>query len=119
VRHAKPLVCGAAIRFDGQLMVFDLRQKSAPCYSCIFSESGETEELRCAVTGVFAPLTGVIGAMQAMEAIKLVAQAGEALAGLLIFDAKKTEWRTVRIRKDPACPVCSNRLTLTSSGAAS
>lgn len=109
VRHAKPLVSGAAIRFDGQLMVFDLRKESAPCYNCVFSESGETEELRCAVTGVFAPLTGIIGALQAMEAIKLVAQAGTSLEGLLIFDAKSSEWRTVRIRKDPVCPVCSNR----------
>jgi adenylyltransferase/sulfurtransferase len=73
----------------------------------VFPEGGEGEELRCAVTGVLAPLTGVVGAMQAMEAIKLVAGAGSALDGLLIFDAKKTEWRAVRVPKDPACPVCS------------
>ena len=107
VKHARPLVAGAAIRFDGQLMVFDLRKPGSPCYACLFAEDdGEMEELRCAVMGVFAPLTGMIGAMQAMEAIKLVAQAGEPLDGLMIFDARKAEWRTVRIRKDPACAVC-------------
>lgn len=107
VKHRKPLVAGAAIRFDGQLMVFDLSKPRSPCYACLFPESGESEELRCAVMGVFAPLTGVIGAMQAMEAIKLVARAGEPLEGLLIFDAKTTAWRAVRVNKDPACAVCS------------
>ena len=107
VRHRKPLVSGAAIRFDGQISVFDLRDKKSPCYSCLFPEAGEAEELRCAVMGVFAPLTGVIGAMQAMEAIKLVAGAGESLNGrLLIFDAKTAGWRELRVRKDPGCLVC-------------
>ena len=106
VKHAKPLVSGAAIRFDGQLAVFDMSTPGLPCYACLFPEDGESEELRCAVTGVLAPLTGVIGAMQAMEAIKLVAQAGAPLQGLLIFDAKKAEFRSVRVKKDPACPVC-------------
>jgi adenylyltransferase/sulfurtransferase len=110
VRHARPLVSGAAIRFDGQVAVFDLRQPAAPCYACLFPESGEGEELRCAVMGVFAPLTGVIGAMQAMEAIKLVAQAGETLNGrLLMLDAKRADWRAVRIHKDTACAVCSGK----------
>jgi adenylyltransferase/sulfurtransferase len=107
VRQRKALVSGAAIRFDGQLMVFDLAQPASPCYACVFPEGGEGEELRCAVTGVLAPLTGIIGAMQAMEAIKLVAGAGVPVDGLLIFDAKTTGWRAVRARKDPACPVCS------------
>jgi molybdopterin-synthase adenylyltransferase len=108
VRHARPLVSGAAIRFDGQVAVFDLRSEAAPCYGCLFPESGETEDLRCAVMGVFAPLTGIIGAMQAMEAIKLVARAGKSLNGrLLMLDAKDGEWRRVRIQKDPACPVCA------------
>jgi adenylyltransferase/sulfurtransferase len=107
VKQRKALVSGAAIRFDGQLMVFDLAQPASPCYACVFPEDGEGEELRCAVTGVLAPLTGVIGAMQAMEAIKLVAGAGVPVDGLLIFDAKTTGWRAVRARKDPACPVCS------------
>jgi molybdopterin-synthase adenylyltransferase len=108
VRHARPLVSGAAIRFDGQVAVFDLRSEAAPCYGCLFPESGETEDLRCAVMGVFAPLAGIIGAMQAMEAIKLVARAGKSLNGrLLMLDAKDGEWRRVRIQKDPACPVCA------------
>jgi molybdopterin-synthase adenylyltransferase len=110
VRHSKPLVSGAAIRFDGQLMVFDLRDRNSACYACLFPEEGEGEETRCAVMGVLAPLTGVIGAMQAMEAIKLVAQAGESLNGrLLVFDAQKTEWRSIKTRKDPDCRVCGNR----------
>jgi adenylyltransferase/sulfurtransferase len=110
VRHAKPLVSGAAIRFDGQLMVFDFRDRNSPCYACLFPEEGESEEMRCAVMGVLAPLTGVIGAMQAMEAIKLIAQAGESLSGkLLVFDALKPEWRSIKTRKDPECRVCANR----------
>ena len=108
VRHAKPLVAGAAIRFDAQLMVFDLRKKSSPCYSCLFPEEGEVEEVQCSVMGVFAPLTGVVGAMQAMEAIKLVAGAGASLSGRLqVFDALNAEWRPVKVAKDPACAVCS------------
>jgi adenylyltransferase/sulfurtransferase len=110
VRHAKPLVSGAAIRFDGQLMVFDLRDRDSPCYACLFPEEGESEEMRCAVMGVLAPLTGMIGAMQAMEAIKLIAQVGEPSSGrLLVFDAQKTEWRSIKARKDPACRVCARR----------
>ena len=99
-----------AIRFDAQLMVFDLRQPDAPCYACLFPEEGEIEEVQCSVMGVFAPLTGVIGAMQAAEAIKLLAGVGESLSGrMLMFDAKAAEWRSVRVRKDPACKVCSTR----------
>jgi adenylyltransferase/sulfurtransferase len=107
VRNSRPLVSGAAIRFDGQISVFDLSSKRSACYACVFPESGEAEEMRCAVMGVFAPLTGIVGAMQAMEAIKLVTGAGETLAGrLLIFDAKSADWRSVRVTKDPQCPVC-------------
>jgi len=108
VRLRKPLVSGAAMRFDAQLMVFDLRSESSPCYSCLFPEDAEVEEVQCSVMGVFAPLTGVIGAMQAMEAIKLVAGVGESLSGRLqIFDAKSADWRSVKVAKDPACAVCS------------
>ena len=108
VRQRKPLVSGAAMRFDAQLMVFDLRNQNSPCYSCLFPEDAEVEEVQCSVMGVFAPLTGVIGAMQAMEAIKLVAGFGESLSGRLqIFDAKSAEWRSVKVAKDPACAVCS------------
>jgi adenylyltransferase/sulfurtransferase len=110
VRHAKPLVSGAAIRFDGQLMVFDLRNKESACYACLFPEDTQIEEVQCSVMGVFAPLTGVIGASQAMEAIKLLAAVGESLDGrLVIFDAKNAEWRSVRVKKDPDCKVCSRR----------
>jgi adenylyltransferase/sulfurtransferase len=110
VKHGRPLVSGAAIRFDAQLTVFDLRRADAPCYACLFPEEGEVEEVQCSVMGVFAPLTGVIGAMQAMEAIKLLAGVGESLSGrLLMLDARTAEWRSVRVRKDPACRTCSTR----------
>lgn len=110
VLHGRPLVSGAAIRFDGQLAVFDPRRPDAPCYACLFPEDSEAETLRCAVMGVLAPLTGTIGAMQAIEAIKLVAGIGESLAGrLLLLDALHGESRIVRIAKDPQCPVCSGR----------
>ena len=85
VRHARPLVSGAAIRFDGQLAVFDPRRPGAPCYACLFPEDAQAEELRCAVMGVLAPLTGAIGALQAIEAIKLIAGIGESLAGRLFL----------------------------------
>jgi molybdopterin-synthase adenylyltransferase len=106
VKHRKPLVSGAAIRFDAQLMVFDLRKADTPCYACLFPEDGEVEEVACSTMGVFAPLTGVVGAMQAMEAIKLVTGAGEPLDGLLAFDAKRSDWKRLRVRKDSGCPVC-------------
>jgi molybdopterin-synthase adenylyltransferase len=108
VKHRKPLVSGAAIRFDAQLMVFDQRNMASACYACLFPEDAQVEEVQCSTMGVFAPLTGVIGAMQAMEALKIVAGVGESLDGrMMIFDAKNADWRTVRVKKDPACPVCS------------
>ena len=110
VKRRKPLVSGAAIRFDAQITVFDLRNNDAPCYACLFPEDTEIEEVQCSVMGVFAPMTGVIGAMQAMEAIKLITGVGDSLSGrLLLFDAKKAEWRSVRVKKDPTCAVCGNR----------
>jgi len=110
VKRAKPLVSGAAIRFEAQLMVFDLRRADAPCYACLFPEDGEVEEVQCSVMGVFAPLTGVVGAMQAAEAIKLIAGAGESLSGrLVMFDAKAAEWRSVRVKRDAGCAVCATR----------
>jgi len=109
VRHRKPLVSGAAVRFDGQISVFDLRDELSPCYQCLFPEDAELEEVRCAVMGVFAPLTGIIGAVQAAEALKLLAGAGETLKGrLLILDALAMQWRTVKLAKDPACAVCAS-----------
>ena len=106
VKHRKPLVSGAAIRFDAQLMVFDLSKPTAPCYACLFPEDAQVEEVQCSTMGVFAPLTGVIGAMQAMEALKLLAGVG-APSNFQVFDAKSAEWRSVRVKKDPACRTCS------------
>jgi molybdopterin/thiamine biosynthesis adenylyltransferase len=110
VKLRKPLVSGAAIRFDAQVAVFDLRDPGAPCYACLFPEDGEVEEVQCSTMGVFAPLTGVVGALQAMEAAKLLTRVGETLNGrLLLLDAKQAEWRTVRVKKDPDCRICSGR----------
>ena len=107
VATKKPLVSGAAIRFDGQLAVFDPRDATSPCYHCLFGEGDEFEETRCAVMGVFAPLVGIVGATQAAEALKLLAGVGHSLAGrLLLVDALSMEWREVRVQKDPQCPVC-------------
>lgn len=107
VKHSKPLVSGAAIRFDGQIASFDLRRTDSPCYHCLFPEGGDLEEMRCAVMGVFAPLVGVIGAMQAAEALKLLMGVGRDLTGrLLLLDALSMEWRNVRLKKDPDCSVC-------------
>ena len=107
VQHRKPLVSGAAIRFDGQISVYDLRRDDAPCYHCLFPEGEDVEEVRCAVMGVFAPLTGIVGTMQAAEALKLLAGIGESLTGrLLLLDALGMEWRNVRFRKDAGCAVC-------------
>lgn len=105
--HRKPLVSGAAIRMEGQVSVFDLRDDTSPCYQCLYGES-EDENLNCSESGVIAPLVGVIGTMQALEAIKVLSKVGETLAGrLLVFDAMYAEWRTLRLKKDPACACCS------------
>ncbi len=110
VAHGKPLVSGAGVRFDGQITVFDLRQAQSPCYHCLFPEHGDSEDMRCAVMGVFAPLVGIIGSMQAAEALKLLAGIGATLSGrLLLLDALAMEWRTVRLKRDPACVVCGRR----------
>src|SRR5574343_561326 len=112
VHHRKTLVSGAAIRFDGQISVYDMRRDDSPCYHCLFPEGEDVEEVRCAVMGVFAPLTGIIGTMQAAEALKLAAGIGEPLSGrLLLLDALSMEWRTVRFRKDPECVVCGSGAT--------
>ena len=107
VQHRKPLVSGAAIRFDGQISVYDLRRDDSPCYHCLFPEGEDVEEVRCAVMGVFAPLTGIIGTMQAAEALKLIADIGESLTGrLLLLDTLEMEWRSVKFKKDAGCTVC-------------
>lgn len=110
VAKGKPLVSGAAIRFDGQVSVFDMRQAESPCYHCLFPEGEDVEEIRCAVMGVFAPLTGIVGAVQAAEALKLLAGCGEPLVGrLLLLDGLAMDWRTIRLGRDPSCPVCATR----------
>lgn len=110
VKHRKPLVSGAAIRFDGQVSVFDLRQPDSPCYHCLFPEGDDIEEVRCAVMGVFAPLTGIIGATQAAEALKLLVGCGVSLDGrLLLLDGLAMEWRSIALGRDPACRVCASR----------
>lgn len=107
VRHRKPLVSGAAIRFDAQISVYDLRREDSPCYNCLFPEEGEIEELRCSVMGIFAPLTGIIGTMQAAETLKLVAGVGESLCGrLLLLDALSMNWRSIKLQRDKDCRVC-------------
>ena len=108
VRHGKPLVSGAGVRFDGQVAVFDLRRPESPCYHCLFPEDGENEDMRCAIMGVFAPLVGIIGSLQAAEALKLLTGAGETLTGrLLLLDALSMQIRTVTLKKDPQCAVCA------------
>ena len=108
VKFRKPLVSGAGVRFDGQISVFDLRGDDSPCYHCLFAEDGDLEEMRCAVMGVFAPLVGIVGSMQAAEALKVIMGIGEPLQGrLLLLDALSMQIRTVRLAKDPGCAVCS------------
>ncbi len=110
VRHGKPLVSGAAIRFDAQISVYDPRDALSPCYACVFPPDAEFEETRCATLGVFAPLVGIVGAMQAAEALKLLIGAGRSLAGrLLMLDGRSMEWSEVQIPRNPDCPVCRDR----------
>lgn len=105
-----PLVSGAAIRFDGQLSVFDPRQPEAPCYACLFPEDSGFEDVACGTMGVFAPLVGIVGAVQAAEAMKLIAGVGGSLAGrLLMLDGKFMEWTDVKVARNGACPVCAVR----------
>jgi molybdopterin/thiamine biosynthesis adenylyltransferase len=107
VKHRKPLISGAAIRFDGQLCVYDPRDAGSPCYACVFPPDSQFEETRCAAMGVFAPLVGIIGSMQAAEALKLVSGAGRPIAGrLLMLDGRSMEFTEVRIARQSNCPVC-------------
>jgi molybdopterin/thiamine biosynthesis adenylyltransferase len=107
VRHRKPLVSGAAIGFDGQVSVYDTRQADAPCYACIFPAEATFEEVRCATMGVFAPLVGIIGTVQAAEALKLLVGIGQSLAGRLqMLDARTMEWTEIRMARQAGCVVC-------------
>ena len=110
VAQRKPLVSGAAIRFDGQVSVYDTRQPDAPCYGCVFPPSQAPEEVRCATMGVLAPLVGIIGSVQAAEAIKLLSGMGSRLSGrLLMLDGRDMAWTDIRLPRDPHCPVCAGR----------
>lgn len=107
VRHRRPLVSGAAIRFDGQVTVYDPRGADLPCYACVFPEAVAHEEVRCATMGVFAPLVGIIGTIQAAEALKLITGVGTPLSGrLLMLDGRAMEWTEIRIPRDHHCAVC-------------
>lgn len=108
VATGRPLVSGAAIGFDGQISVYDPRRAAAPCYACVFPPTQAVEEARCATMGVFAPLVGIIGTLQASEALKLLCGIGEPLVGrLLMLDARRTEWTELRVPRQADCPVCS------------
>ena len=109
VAHRVPLVSGAVIRFDGQVSVFDTRV-AGPCYSCLFPQDQPFEDVACSTMGVFAPLVGVVGAMQAAEALKLVMGIGESLSGrLLLLDGLRMEWNSISITRNEACPVCGTQ----------
>ena len=109
VKHRKPLVSGAAIQMDGQITVYDSREPSSPCYACVFPPDHTPEETRCATMGVFAPLVGIIGAMQAAEALKILAPIGKALTGrLLMLDGRSMEWTQVRMPRKAGCLVCKS-----------
>ncbi len=109
--HRKPLVSGAAIRAEGQVAVFDHRQGGGPCYRCLYDDGVGNHGLNCAESGVLAPITGIIGTVQALEAIKILSGYGESLHGrLLVLDGAAMRWRDLRLPPDPACPVCSHRL---------
>ncbi|HEX6722915.1 MAG TPA: molybdopterin-synthase adenylyltransferase MoeB [Burkholderiaceae bacterium] len=107
VRARVPLVAGAAIRFDGQISVYDARDASCPCYACVFPPDAAFEDVQCSTLGVFAPLVGIIGTLQAAEALKILAGVGEPLSGRLqMLDARTMQWSEMRLVRQPSCPVC-------------
>jgi molybdopterin/thiamine biosynthesis adenylyltransferase len=107
VRHGRPLVSGAAIGFDGQISVYDSRDREQPCYACLFPPESGFEDVACATMGVFAPLVGIVGSLQAAEALKLLAGIGEPLAGrLLMLDGRRMQWSEIAMQRDPECSVC-------------
>lgn len=109
VTHHKPLVSGAALRLDGQIAVYDTQHTDAPCYACVFPPAQNFEETRCATMGVLAPLVGVIGSLQATEALKLLSGMGSSLRGqLMLFNAQFMEWQTIQTHRHAQCPVCSS-----------
>ena len=109
VRHRKPLVSGAAIGWDAQVSVFDTRQPEAPCYACLFPPEAAHEDVACATMGVLAPLVGIVGSLQAAEALKLLSGAGESIAGrLLMLDARRMQWDSIALKRQPHCAVCAS-----------
>ncbi len=109
VQHRVPLVSGAGIRFDGQLAVYDPRNDTSPCYACVFPDTEELEETRCATMGVFAPLVGIVGTMQAAETLKLLSGMGSRLVGrLMMLDGRGLEFNEVKLARNPGCPVCGH-----------
>jgi molybdopterin/thiamine biosynthesis adenylyltransferase len=109
VAHCRPLVSGAAIGFDAQISVYDTRRADAPCYACVFPAEATVEENNCATMGVFAPLVGIIGSMQAAEALKLLAGVGHSLAGRLqMLDARTMEWTQIAVQRAAECAVCAS-----------
>lgn len=112
VTHKKPLISGAVVRFDGQVSVFDLRHANSPCYHCLYPIiAGEQEDMPCAIMGVFSPLVGIIGCMQAAETLKILLHIGESLNGRLqLLDSLTMSWHAVKLHKDPTCPVCHSSI---------
>ena len=107
LRHSKPLVSGAAIRMEGQVAVFDSRDSASPCYQCPYS-NGEQDET-CSTNGIMSPVVGIIGSVQAMEAIKIISNLGKTLTGrLMLLDAFRSQWREMRLLKDPSCEACGS-----------
>lgn len=108
LKHQKPLISGAVIRFEGQVTLFDLRDPTNPCYHCLFPITGDSNDPNCAVMGVFSPLAGIIGCMQAAETIKVLLDIGETINGrLLLINGLTMRIRSLNLRKDPLCPVCN------------
>jgi molybdopterin/thiamine biosynthesis adenylyltransferase len=110
VRHGRPLVSGAAVGWEAQISVYDRRIAGAPCWACLFPPAAAHEDVACATMGVFAPLVGIVGSMQAAEALKLLAGCGHSLAGrLLMLDARGMVWDSISVARQPDCPVCGGR----------
>ena len=110
VHHQTPLVSGSALRFDGQIAIFDPRIPSSPCYACIFSPEEEFEEVSCSSMGIFSPLVGIIGAIQAAQALQVMIGFGESLLGrMLLWNARTTQIDQIKIARNPDCPVCASK----------
>ena len=103
-----PLISGSAIRFEGQLAIFDFRDNSSACYECLFPDNGEENELRCADHGILAPVVGIMGVMQSLETIKVLLNLSSVKNKLRIFDGKSNEWKTITLKKDKECAICSS-----------